>query len=218
MVGQENGAEGIIIPSVSTYGEVFSMNFRGAIFIDGGYLDQVLLSFDRARIDYSKLCAELLKEIPLLRTYYYHCLPYQSPDPTPEQREEFANAERFHRSLSRLPNFTVRRGKLAYRGIDESGRPVFEQKRVDVALATDLVMHATKRLITHAVLITGDSDFIPAVEIAQSEGVQITLFYSKNNLPHDELIDAVDSRELITQELINKIKRQEKVKVEMFRS
>jgi uncharacterized LabA/DUF88 family protein len=183
------------------------MNFRGAIFIDGGYLDQVLLNFDRARIDYSKFSNELLKDIPLLRTYYYHCLPYQSPNPTEEQRAEFASAERFHRSLSRLPSFTVRRGKLAYRGTDENGRPVFEQKRVDIALATDLVMHATKRLITHAVLVTGDSDFIPAVETAQSEGVQITLFYSRSCLPHDELIDAVDARELITLELIEKIKR-----------
>lgn len=183
------------------------MNFRGAIFIDGGYLDQVLLSFDKARIDYYKLCQELLDGIPLLRTYYYHCLPYQSSNPTPEQIEEFRNAERFHRKLNRLPRFTVRRGKLEYRGTDENGRPVFEQKRIDVALATDLVMHATKRLITHAVLITSDSDFIPAIETAQSEGVQIILFYSQENRPHDELLDAVDSRELITRELIDKVKR-----------
>jgi len=89
---------------------------------------------------------------------------------------------------------------------------LFEQKRVDVALATDLVMHGTKRLITHAILITGDSDFIPAVEIAQSEGVHITLFYGngENSMPHDELMDAVDSRHMITQEMIDKWKREER--------
>jgi len=188
-------------------------NFRGAIFIDGGYLDQILKNFGWARIDYSKLCEVLLNEVPLLRTYYYHCLPYTSPEPTEEQKAEYANADKFQKTLSRLPSFTVRRGKLAYRGTDEAGRPVFEQKRVDVALATDLVMHATKRLITHAVLITGDSDFIPAVEIAQSEGVNITLFYSANSAPHDELLDAVDSRQQITQEMINAIKRPEKPKL-----
>ena len=106
---------------------------------------------------------------------------------------------------------------MAYRGTDETGRPVFEQKRIDVALATDLVMHATKRLITHAVLVTGDSDYIPAVEIAQSEGVQITLFYSPNNPPHDELLDSVDSRKLITQELIDSIKRPERQRDETLR-
>ncbi|SDH74037.1 hypothetical protein SAMN04489735_104925, partial [Aneurinibacillus thermoaerophilus] len=31
---------------------------------------------------------------------------------------------------------------------------------------------------THAAILTGDSDFLPAVEIAKSEGVHITLFYS----------------------------------------
>ncbi len=187
--------------------------FRGAIFIDGGYLDQVLLGFGRARIDYSKLCSALLEDVPLLRTYYYHCLPFQPTNPTPEQSREFSNAEKFQRTLSRLPSFTVRRGRLAYRGTDDAGRSVFEQKRVDVALATDLVMHATKRLITHAVLVTGDSDFIPAVEIAQSEGVQITLYYAQNILPHDELLDAVDTRKCITQEIIDEIKRPEKVRV-----
>ena len=40
-------------------------------------------------------------------------------------------------------------------------------------LATDLVMHSTKKLITHASLLTGDSDFLPALQIAQSEGVCI---------------------------------------------
>ncbi len=189
-------------------------NFRGAIFIDGGYLDQILKNFKWARIDYSKLCEVLLNEVPLLRTYYYHCLPYTSPEPTEDQKTEYANADKFQKTLSRLPSFTVRRGKLAYRGTDETGRPVFEQKRVDVALATDLVMHATKRLITHAVLITGDSDFIPAVEIAQSEGVNIALFYSSNSSPHDELLDAVDSRKLITQEMIESIKRPDKPKPE----
>lgn len=184
---------------------------RQAIFIDGGYLDNVLMNFGRAKIDYSKLCEEISNGIPLLRTYYYHCLPYQSPAPTEEESRNFSNAEKFQKTLSRLQSFTVRRGKLAYRGVNEQGRAMFEQKRVDVALATDLVMHSTKRLITHAILITGDSDFIPAVEIAQAEGVHITLYYSNSSMPHDELLDTVDSRKLITEELINNIRRQERI-------
>ncbi|MGI2295122.1 NYN domain-containing protein [Paenibacillus sp. GXUN7292] len=180
---------------------------RLAIFIDGGYLDSVLLDFKKARIDYEKLCDELKEELSLLRTYYYHCLPYQSSAPTDIEKREFSNAEKFQRKLSRLESFTVRRGKLAYRGIDDNGKSIFEQKRVDVALATDLVMHSTKRLITHAILITGDSDFIPAVEIAQSEGVHVKLFYADSKRPHDELMDSVDSLKLITQEMIDRIKR-----------
>lgn len=181
---------------------------RRAIFIDGGYLDTVLLEFKRAKIKYEELCSELSEDTPLLRTYYYHCLPYKSPTPTDAESISYANALKFQTRLSQLPSFSIRRGKLAHRGIDkETGKPIYEQKRVDVALATDLVMHSTKRLITHATIITGDSDFIPAVEIAQSEGVEITLCYSESCKPHDELLGIVDKRFCLTEAFINKIKR-----------
>jgi hypothetical protein len=50
---------------------------RVAVFIDGAYLDYVLRDeFARARIDYGRLSEELAGGIDLLRTYYYHCLPY----------------------------------------------------------------------------------------------------------------------------------------------
>ncbi|MBO8171746.1 MAG: NYN domain-containing protein [Bacillaceae bacterium] len=185
------------------------MENRTAIFIDGGYLDSILLTKGRARIDYEKLITTMREDIPLIRAYYYHCLPYQSSKSTKEESDQFAQAQRFFRRLNRLDSFTVRLGKLAFRGIDDEGIPIYEQKRVDVYLATDLVMHSTKRVISHAVLLTGDSDFIPAIEIAKSEGVHITLYYCKDDRlrPHDELIDAVDNRRKITQDLIETWKR-----------
>lgn len=183
------------------------VNNRIALFIDGGYLDSVLLRHGKARINYSLLAAHMRDGKELLRAYYYHCLPYQSATPTEEERKEFGRAEAFFRTLSRLDSFSVRKGKLAFRGINDKGEPVFEQKRVDVFLATDLVMHSTKRLITHAALLTGDSDFIPAVEIAQSEGVHVTLYYESKVLAHDELLDVVDNRVEITSEMIKNWKR-----------
>lgn len=178
--------------------------FRSAIFIDGGYLDKILQYNNRAKIDYSKMCDALSKDIPLLRAYYYQCLPYQSSNPTEEERNALSNMERFLKKLSALNNFSVKKGKLAYRGLDTEGNPIFEQKRIDTYLATDLVMHSTKRLISHAFIITGDSDFIPAIEIAQAEGVSVTLVYSSENSlrPHDELLDMVDSRLLIKPDLL----------------
>ncbi|MGI6185051.1 MAG: NYN domain-containing protein [Brevibacillus sp.] len=113
------------------------MQRRAAVFIDGGYLDNVLLHYGKAKIDYEKMVQDLTGENPLLRAYYYHCLPYQSAEPTPEEKQKFSSAERFLRRLSRLNSFTVRKGKLQYRGKTDDGKPLFEQKRVDVALATD---------------------------------------------------------------------------------
>jgi uncharacterized LabA/DUF88 family protein len=174
---------------------------RVALFIDGGYLDKILKGL---KIDYSKLSEYMANGTPLLRAYYYHCLPYKPSKPSPEESKNFANAEKFFRALNRLDNFTVREGKIAFRGLDSQGKPMYEQKRVDVYLATDLVMHSTKRLITHAALLTGDSDFLPAIEIAKSEGVLVTLFHSdeKDYRPHDELLDAVDVRKKIDKQLL----------------
>ncbi|WLR52958.1 NYN domain-containing protein [Bacillus tianshenii] len=182
---------------------------RTAVFIDGGYLDNVLLNYGKAKIDYEKLAKSMCGKDELLRCYYYHCLPFQPPNPTDEERKQYNGAQKFFRTLNRLNSFSVREGKLAFRGEDHQGRPIFEQKRVDVFLATDLVLHSTKHLITHAVLLTGDSDFLPSLEIAKSEGVHLSLFYGEfpDTLPHDELLDVVDERKIITQTMIETWKR-----------
>jgi len=102
----------------------------------------------------------------------------------------------------------VREGKLAFRGLDkDSGQPIFEQKRVDIKLAVDLVLLATKRQITRAAIVTGDSDFLPAIQAAKNEGVLIHLFHGGgDNRPHRDLWDTADSRTEITMALINGVR------------
>jgi len=63
-----------------------------------------------------------------------------------------------------------------------------------------LVFQATKRLIDEAFIIAGDSDFIPAVRAAKSEGVVVYLISGNN--PHDDLLDEVDERIQLTAELV----------------
>jgi uncharacterized LabA/DUF88 family protein len=134
---------------------------RIAIFVDAAYLDFLLRDeFDRPPIDYEKFARVLAGDRELLRVYFYDCLPYKSANPTNTENERFSRKRRFHAALNRLPRFDVRLGKLARR-ID-NGVVRYEQKRVDILLAIDLVQLAAKRLITDAVLIAGDSDFLPA--------------------------------------------------------
>ncbi|KZS25518.1 NYN domain-containing protein [Geobacillus subterraneus] len=211
MAGQERGAASPLLLYSLPWTGGNALYSRIALFIDGGYLDHVLKWHGKAKIDYSKLAQQMAQGHLLLRTYYYHCLPHQSSYPSLEEKDYFSHAQRFFKRLNRLGSFTVREGKLAFRGIDERGFPVFEQKRIDVMLATDLVMHSTKKLITHAALLTGDSDFLPALQIAQSEGVHITLYYSDGNdeiRPHDELLDLVDDRKVIDAEFLHSIRRE----------
>ncbi|HSU15318.1 NYN domain-containing protein [Longimicrobium sp.] len=176
-----------------------------AIFVDGGYFDRVSRDCGSPRIDFGKLATELSRPDDLLRTYYYHCLPYMSPVPTPEEEERYAGKQRFFSALNRLNRFEVREGKLEYRGTDrESNRPIFEQKRVDIYLGVDLVMLAVKQRIHRAILITGDSDFLPAIRAAKNEGVLIHLFHGTGpQQPHRDLWEEADDRTVITPDLLN---------------
>ncbi len=145
---------------------------RAAIFVDGAYLDHVLkYEFDDARIDYLALFRCLAGEQDLLRAYYYHCPAYQGNPPTDEERERYAAQRKFFSALERMPRCTVRLGRLAYRGKTRSGRRQFEQKRVDILLGVDLALLSAKQAIREAVIVAGDSDFIPAVTVAKAEGV-----------------------------------------------
>ena len=161
---------------------------RLAIFIDGGYVD----AFTREltiRIDYAKFVDEIVATVSaktsnaldLLRTYYYDCLPYQSNPPTDEERRRFSNKRKFFDALSRLQRFQVREGRLAYRGSNQEGKPIFQQKRTDLLLGLDFALLSSKRQITHAVLVAGDSDFLPAVDVAKQEGIEVWIFHSPRN-------------------------------------
>jgi len=172
-----------------------------AVFVDGGYLDAVLRhEFSEARIDYRVLVEHVVGDLDLFRRYYYHCPPFQSQQATPEERERFSQMDRFFHTLRRLPRFEVRLGKLA-RYYDEQGNPVLKQKRVDVLMGVDLVLLAVKQRITQAALITGDSDLLPAIEVARNEGVIVHLYHGETY--HDELWDACDERTQIGAALIS---------------
>ncbi len=168
---------------------------RVAIFIDEGYLNKALESLGRPRLDYGRFIEAIQGDMPLLRTYYYYCMPYQSPTPTPEERNMYQAKLSFVRYLSRLPRFELRQGRLIKRGTE------YVQRRVDIMLASDLVRLSVSGQIKEAVLVAGDSDFVPAIAIAKDAGVLVTLCYAPG-AAHDELLDACDELVPITRDLL----------------
>jgi uncharacterized LabA/DUF88 family protein len=148
--------------------------------------------------------------VELLLTFLYHCLPYQGQKPTPEEADRYGKAQRFYQAIGRLPRYEVRLGRLAYRGQDAGGKPIFQQKRVDLLLGLDFALLAGKHQIQHAAILSGDSDLIPAVTAAKQEGVCVWLIHGPVRSRIDgkatyarELWDETDERIELTQTLID---------------
>jgi len=181
------------------------MDLQVASFIDGGYLDAVVKDeFGNVPIDYAKLAHYMADGKNVLRTSYYHCPPYN--DHSAQSDKLTQKFDDFVAGLSELSNFSVCLGRLERRGFNAKNRPIYMQKRVDVLFALDLAKLSMKGKITHAVILTGDSDMIPAVQIAKDEGVHVTLIYGSTNPPHEELYKLCDVRVKLTNEIIAMIR------------
>lgn len=178
---------------------------RYAVFIDAGHFLKALRTFGEPRIDYLKLSEKFRNQDERLRTYYYHCAPFQSMSPTDEEQKRKSRFDGFITSLESKPRFQVRLGRLS-RGVGQDGAPTFWQKMVDVLLRVDLVRLSYERQIQRAVIIAGDSDYVPAIRVARDAGVIIQLCYGASPRPHDELLRACDERIIMDQEFIDSVR------------
>ena len=53
--------------------------------------------------------------------------------------------------------------------------PRIEQKAVDMKIGLDIAFMATKKVADLLIIITGDSDIVPALKFARREGMQVGL-------------------------------------------
>ncbi|OGS42846.1 MAG: hypothetical protein A3K67_03540 [Euryarchaeota archaeon RBG_16_62_10] len=171
-----------------------------AVFIDNGYFSRVLKrAHGEKRVDYEKFSNRLCGDWQRFRTYFYDCPPYQGSIPSETERKRAGDADRFYYSLLRLSRFEIRLGRL----LKTNSNPPFVQKGVDVLMSVDLARLSWSNKIDKAILVTGDSDFVPAVRAAKDAGVLVEIFYCPSQPISDELIHACDDRFPITEDLIN---------------
>jgi uncharacterized LabA/DUF88 family protein len=176
---------------------------KAVVLIDGGYLAKVLETiFHRPPFGFEEFSDLLCQKngCDRVRTYYYHCRPYQSDPPTPAEKTRYSEWLKFEVYLGKIPRLDFRPGRLQ-RLPDGS----FKQKGVDVGLSVDLVKLSCKGVIDKAILITGDSDFAPAVAVAKEEGIVTILYYAKTPpmYVHRELLDVCDETYEITKDIID---------------
>lgn len=175
---------------------------RTALFLDAGYFDKLCQDAFATpsggkkiplAVDYKRLPDVLAGERPW-RTYYYYCMPWVSEPPLPAEHAVHQAKQRFVDFLAGQKRWVMREGVLERRGSRDFW---YEQKRVDVMLAIDLTTLATLKEIQQAVLVAGDSDFVPLVEAVQAAGVPVRLRYAPGTA-HADLIAACRSGQPLT--------------------
>ena len=84
--------------------------------------------------------------------------------------------KKFHDKMKRKNFFALRMGQLRFQGWEQSTqnklnywRPKIRQKGVDMRIGLDIASITAKKLCTKLVLISGDTDMIPAMKTAEKK-------------------------------------------------
>ncbi len=175
---------------------------RIMIQIDGAYLERMLSEeHGSPAIDYSKLASKLVNtvittseaDLYLLRTYYYHALPWIGKSPGEQEVEMYKKKQGFFTRLQHLPRFDVVLGRTQ-RILNDDGTYTFQQKGIDVLVTTQMLDMASRGLISHLILLAPDGDYVPAIKVVKSLGVVVHLAHGQRPQASSELIKAADER------------------------
>lgn len=144
----------------------------------------------------------LLADYGLLRVYFYDSPPASGRLRNPidgstvdlSSHHQYSANISLQQSLELLPDFALREGDTAVHGwalgsaalrdITERGPrvpaandfvPNIEQKGVDLRIGLDIARLSLRQLVDVIVVVTGDSDMVPAFKFARREGVRVYL-------------------------------------------
>ena len=138
---------------------------KAAVYIDGSSLVSNLQKRGwPAFIDLGHLARVLVGDDTLAH------LLYTLSSPHPKVPEDIRlEQQRYHDVLRTMPDISLGEGWRP--------PPDYEEKGVDVILAINLVLMARDGEYDVAYLVTGDSDFAPAVQMVRQIGKEVVLIY-----------------------------------------
>jgi uncharacterized LabA/DUF88 family protein len=185
------------------------------ILIDGGFFKQKLWQTNKtfttanditALVD--KICNNHCPTNDLVRIYYYDCAPlsgnvehFVSKTPLDLSSQPLYKANmHLLKSLKRTDYYAVREGKLQFRGwqlkkasigkdpstlSDSDYKLDITQKGVDIKIGLDIVWIAFEHIAERILVVTGDSDMVPALKLARRNGIQVFLFTLGHGVTED---------------------------------
>ena len=180
------------------------------VLIDGGFLrvqaKKAGKTYDPAFIErFSRDCA--LADEEILRILYYDCAPYvgEVKLPVSGSKHAFIGSDAWLVELSRKDLFAVRRGVLKFRGYkpkhvpvspaaltDSDFSPDFEQKGVDMRIGLDIATYSANRAVDRIILVSNDTDCVPAMKFGRKSGLQIVIISLPNCKVAPELLTHAD--------------------------
>lgn len=187
---------------------------RTSILIDGGYLRACARRAGKAYDN--SLITSFAENCAVSGEYVFRVLYYDSPQfrgsvqlPVSGEAKNFQASDRWLLELARHERFAVRRGTLAFRGwkprtspiagsalTDDDFTPVFEQKGVDMRLGLDIATMFDRRIVDRIILISGDTDMIPAMKHARKAGLEVVVVQlpAPADSLHESLLVHADAR------------------------
>lgn len=159
------------------------------LFIDGGCFNAVLNNIgkdffrdERPAVDWSSIKKNNRK------VFYYDAIPVQNNGEDDNSYFERIKPRTLElANIERQKSYHVRTGDVRNRSKKRGN----EQKMVDVQLAVDALLMASRGLFSSFSIITGDLDFRPLVVALVDMGIEVEVMYPVGET-NDELLSAAD--------------------------
>ncbi|PIN71024.1 hypothetical protein COT60_00405 [Candidatus Pacearchaeota archaeon CG09_land_8_20_14_0_10_30_9] len=151
------------------------------VFIDAGFLSKLSRYFGKGKylvydiIKFSEIISRK-QNLKCDKIFYYTSPPYQSNNPSTEEKSRKDKYDKFMKKLSEKGNFILREGRCQ-KIVELGGKPKFTQKGVDTLMTIDLMSVPIKfPNIKKIILLACDSDFVPAIKELREFGLKIILY------------------------------------------
>ncbi len=173
------------------------------LFIDGSNFYYGLKNiygnkFDLSKFNFKRLGEVLAEDRDLLRVYYYN-----APLDFNKDKEKYAKQQRFFEKIKNTEKMKLILSRLQKRRIKGTDKYYYVIKGDDIHIAVDMVKGAYENTYDIAILVSGDGDFVPAVEIVQERGKSVENAYFKQSLSW-HLKQTCDKSIMLTKEILDK--------------
>lgn len=169
---------------------------RIAIYIDGSNtynkLKNLGLPEEGKRFDFDRFVKHLTGERTLVSKRYYVGIVRNHDHSAKSER--LVKKQQQHLERLRAVGFDIKPGKIMYDG----GR--IREKGVDVKMAVDLVIGAADNLYDTAVVISSDTDLIPAIKYVMSGKKKLVEYVGFTGTPSFGMIKECTSQRLLAKE------------------